>query len=105
LTKAPPPPPDTSKIPRYKDKTFVECIYSDDLKYRAVLLRDGSGILHIRREMWDVAEWEVCSSAFWVQVTQGTTITDTIDNARSLGRERLLALGAQSAGLGISNSE
>ena len=105
LTKAQPPPPDTNKIPRYKDKIFVECIYSDDLKYRAVLLRDNSANLHIRCEMWDLAEWEDGSGAFWVQVTQGTTITDTIGNARSLARERLLALGAQTKGLGISNSQ
>jgi hypothetical protein len=94
LTKAPPPPPDTSKIPRYLDETFVECIYSDDLKYRAVLLRDSSNNLRVRCEVWDLAEWEDYSGAFWMQVTQGTTITDTIDSARLLARERLIALGA-----------
>jgi hypothetical protein len=104
LTKTPPPPPDTSKIPSYKDKAFVECIYSDDLKYRAVLLRDSSGHLHVRCEMWDFVEWEEFSGAFWAQITQGATITDTIESARSLARERLLAFGAHTKDSGIPNS-
>jgi|SRR5271166_5630571 len=89
------PPPDTSHIPRCIDKTVVECLYSDDLKYRAVLLRDCGNNIHVRCETWDLSEWEDHGGAFWNQLTQGTTITDTIDNARVLARERLLELGAQ----------
>src|ERR1700722_18907061 len=60
---------------------------------RAVLFRDSIGNIRVRCEMWDLSDWESYSGAFWNQVTQGTTISDTIDNARLLARERLLELG------------
>jgi hypothetical protein len=44
--------------------------------------------------MWDLSDWEHCGQAFWSQVGRGNTITDTIDNARLLAREKLLEFGA-----------
>jgi hypothetical protein len=97
LSTPQPPPPDTSHIPRYSNLTVLECLYSENLRYRAVLVRDSSGYLRVRYEMWNLSEWENSDVAFWGQVGQGTTITDTIDNARQLARERLLELRALEA--------
>jgi hypothetical protein len=97
LSTPQPPPPDTSHVPRYSNLTVLECLYSEDLRYRAVLVRDSSAYLRVRYEMWDLSEWPNSGFAFWGQVGQGTTITDTIDNARLLARERLLELGALEA--------
>lgn len=72
-------------------------MYSEDLRHRAVLVRDSSGYLRVRYEKWDLSEWENSGYAFWGQVGQGTTITDTIDNARLLAREMLLEFGVLEA--------
>jgi hypothetical protein len=95
MTNFKPPQPDTNKVPRYVDETAVECIYSDDLHHRAVLLSDSANNFRVRCEKWDVSEWETSGIGFWMQVTQGTTMTDSIDTARLLARERLLELGAR----------
>jgi len=47
----------------------------------------------IHNEMWNLSEWENPGIAFWSPVGLGTTITDTVDSARSLAGERLLELG------------
>jgi hypothetical protein len=47
--------------------------------------------------MWDLSEWENSGFAFWSPVGQGTTITDTIDNAQLLAREKLRELGVLDA--------
>jgi hypothetical protein len=95
MTESKPPQPDTSQLARYVDESAVECIYSDDLHYRAVLLSDSANNFRVRCEKWDLSEWENSGIGYWMQVTQGTTITDSIDNARLLARERLLELGAR----------
>ena len=97
LSAPQPPPPDTSHIPRYVNLTVLECLYSEGSRYRAVLVRDSSAYLRVRYEKWDLSEWEDNSFGFWGPVGQGTTITDTIDNARLLARERLLEFGVLDA--------
>jgi hypothetical protein len=93
MSKSQPPPPDKGHIPRYVNQAVVECVYSQDSRLRAVLVRDGTENLRIRCERWDVSEWENSSFAFWSPVGHGTTITDTVENARLLARERLRELG------------
>lgn len=88
-----PPPPDTSRTPRYRYEV-LECIYSANNSHRAVLTRDDRGLFHVSCEKWDLSEWEHCGYGFWSPIGSGATITDTVDNARKLGRERLLELGA-----------
>jgi len=90
----PPPPPDETRTPRHR-YDVVECVYSSDKRHRAVLLRDPRGLFHLQCQMWDLSEWEYCHQAFWSQVGQGTTITDTLDNARRLAQERLTELAAE----------
>ena len=88
-----PPPPDTTRMPRHRHEV-LECIYSADNGYRAVLTRDGRGLFHVSCEKWDLSEWELCGYGIWSPIGSGVTIADTIDNARKLGRERLVELGA-----------
>src|SRR5580658_358631 len=86
------PPPDTTHTPRYTAESVLECLYSADTKHRAVLTRDGRGLLHVRCQVWDLSEWERLGSGFWNPVGKGATITDTIENARLLAQERLREL-------------
>ena len=87
-----PPPPDTSKVPRHRYEV-LECLYSSDKGTRALLLRDERGLIHVSCEEWDLSEWEHAGYGFWNPLGSGTTITDTVDNARKLARERLAELG------------
>ncbi len=87
------PPPDTSRLPRHRYEV-LECIYSSDKAYRALLLRDDRGLIHVSCEKWDLSEWEYSGHGFWSRIGRGTSITDTVDNARKLAQERLLELGA-----------
>jgi hypothetical protein len=82
MPKSPPPAPNTTRVPRYVNQTVLECQYSDDLRYRVVLVHDTSGNVQLRCETWDLSDWEYCGQAFWNPAGQGNTITDTIDNAR-----------------------
>jgi predicted Rdx family selenoprotein len=91
---APPPPPDKSSMPRHRHQA-LEIVYSSDDAYRALLLRDNGGLIRISCEKWDLSEWERSGRGFWNPTGSGTTITDTIDSARKLARERLVELGAQ----------
>jgi hypothetical protein len=56
--------------------------------------RDGKGLVRVRCEFWNLSEWEQSGIGFWNPRGKGATITDTIDNARALARERLIELGA-----------
>ena len=73
---------------------MLECLYSLDKNHRAVLTRDGKGLVRVRCESWNLSEWEQSGIGFWNPRGKGATITDTIDNARALARERLIELGA-----------
>jgi hypothetical protein len=73
-----PPSPDRTHSPRYVNWSVLECVYSADLKHRAVLARDNRGNVHVCCEMWDVSDWAECGRAFWCPVGRGGTITDTI---------------------------
>jgi hypothetical protein len=89
-----PPPPDTTSVPKHRYEV-LEIIYSSDKASRALLLRDDRGLIHVACQKWDLSEWEHCGDAFWNPLGRGTTITDTIANARKLARERLVELGAR----------
>ena len=91
----PAPAPNKTDTPRYIDNSVLECIYPADGEYRAVVTRDAAGLLHVRCEMWDTSEWDSSNIAFWIPFGQGATLTDTIENARILARERLRELGAK----------
>jgi hypothetical protein len=73
----------------------LECLYSADTEYRAVLTLDARGVIRVNCEKWITSErWDGSNFAHWLTVGEGLTITDTIENARVLARERLTELGA-----------
>ena len=88
-----PPSPDTTILPHHRYE-ILECLYSSDSKYRAMLLRDDNGLFRVSYEMWDLSEWEQLAYAFWSPVGKGATIVDSLENARLLARERLVKLDA-----------
>ena len=74
---------------------MLECLYSADTEYRAVLSLDARGLIHVSCEKWTRSQrWDGSNFAHWLSVGKGMTITDTIENARVLARERLIELGA-----------
>jgi hypothetical protein len=92
MPTAVPPSPDTSKLPRHKYEV-LECVYSCDNRYRAVLLRDDLGLFRVSCDKWDLSQWVSSGYAFWNPVGRGLTIVDSLENARLLARQRLLELG------------
>ena len=90
-----PPSPAKDRMPRYVNQTVIECVYSMDCYHRAVLARDSNGNVRIHCESWDLSEWEACGAAFWSPLGKSETITDTVENARSLARESLREVGAK----------
>ncbi|SRR6266699_6466318 len=89
----PPPEPDKARFPSYIGNETLEAHYSKDARQRAVLTRDGEGLLRVRLERWVVYDWGTERAwAGWLPVGTRATITDTLDNARRLAQERLVEL-------------
>src|ERR1700683_4921273 len=93
MPTCPPPPPDTSQMLQHRYKV-LECSYSSNNTYRALLIQDDRGHFRVSCEKWDTSDWEYCADAFWSQIGRGITLTDTLENARKLARERLVELEA-----------
>src|SRR5215472_3789278 len=91
---APPPAPDVALVPQYVDSSVLECLYSIDKKFRAVITRDKQDLIHVRCEVWDVFDWESSGTCLWRPVGKGAALTDTVESARVLARGRLVELGA-----------
>ena len=84
-----PPPPDTT-VPFGSDmEREIEAIYSPTKKYRAVVTRDQAGLFRVHAQRWDNEDWDVGGSPHWCPYTRGVTITDTLENARMLARDKL----------------
>jgi hypothetical protein len=84
-----PPSPDTSVRFGHVNEEEVECFYSSQQQYRAVISRDPAGRYRIRRERWNTGDWDIAKVAFWCDDDAMVTITDTLENARKLAAERL----------------
>ena len=84
-----PPSPDISRNPQIAGQTVVEVIYSPSNLVRGIITVDAHGVYRIRTEFWDTRDWDVAGAAFWAQAHLGT-FTDTVENARTLCRERML---------------
>jgi hypothetical protein len=50
------------------------------------------GVYRLRGQRWAVEDWEIAGTAFWFQSDVGT-LTDTIENARTLAKELLVSMG------------
>ena len=88
----PPPPPDTGIPFQHGAETQLDVVYSPDCRFRAVVTRDNRGFFRVHRQTWDTGDWEVVAQAFWGDVDGIVTITDTLENARKLASEAIVAL-------------
>jgi len=84
----PPPPPDLSQQPSIAGQSVDEILYSESKSERAIITHDTSGIHRIHVQFWDSSDWKAGQGAFWYD-GGGGTLTDTIEQARKLARERL----------------
>jgi len=85
-----PPPPDTENRPTIVGQTVVDVIYSATNTVRGIISVDSNGVYRVRTEFWDTGDWLTARVAFWNQGHLGT-VTDTLDSARLLCRERMAA--------------
>jgi hypothetical protein len=81
--------PNIIAIPSLVDGTVVEMTFSRRNLFRAVIIRSFQGLFRIRRDRWDVFDFEIIGKGYWSQDDQGSTLTDTIEIARVLAREKL----------------
>jgi hypothetical protein len=63
-------------------------MYSPTNRVRGIITIDPNGVYRIRTEFWDTSDWDV-GAAYWAHDHLGT-LTDTLENARILCRERML---------------
>ena len=82
------PPPDRSHVPLYANGLVAEIVYGEDGQSRAVITRDDEGIFRIYHQWWDLDYWEQCGLAQWSSAGC-SSLTDSIDHARSLAVEQL----------------
>jgi hypothetical protein len=87
-----PPPPDTSAPVRIAGQRLVEEFFSPDQMHRILITQDESGVYRVRSFRWCVEDWEVGGGVFWMQDDTFSTMTDTLDDARRLARERVTEL-------------
>ena len=83
--------PDTSHTPSYFGEAVVEILYSQHNEFRAIVTKRREGTFRVRREKWDLGDWDVIGEGYWNEDDHGTTLTDRIETARVLAREKLLA--------------
>lgn len=83
--------PDLHSIPSFFNEEVVEISFSQNSKFRAIITKRKEGTFCVRREKWDLSEWEFIGKGFWNPNEPGTTLTDRIETARTLAREKLLS--------------
>lgn len=86
--------PDKSARTHYAGETIQDVVYSADDNFRTVIGVDERGTFRLHCEKWLLfATWEEIEP-LWAPVGEGNTLTDTLENARLLAKERLTELGA-----------
>jgi hypothetical protein len=73
----------------------VEVVYSPSRLYREVITRDRAGLFRVHDERWwveDPDDPDAAGAAFWCPYDRSASITDTIENARTLAAEALRAV-------------
>jgi len=88
-----PPPPDTSVSGSRVNEIEVDVLYSVTKSHRVVITRDARGLFRVHGERWDTGDWDVAGAAYWVSYDRLATITDTLENARTLAQEALEQVG------------
>lgn len=88
------PPPDTAARLHVQGHRTIETSFTSDHRYRVTITQDESGIYRIHSDRWCVEDWHAVGKAFWIQVERGSSMTDTIENARRLANEHLTLLSS-----------
>ena len=83
--------PDTSHTPSYFGEAVVEILYSQHDEFRTIITKRREETFRVRREKWDLGDWDAIGEGYWNEDDHGTTLTDRIETARVLAREKLLA--------------
>jgi hypothetical protein len=83
--------PDTSLIPTSRGETVVEIIFSRHTQFRAIVTKKSQNIFRIQREKWSLSEFEHIGRGYWEPDEQGLTLTDQLETAQALAREKLAA--------------
>ena len=83
------PSPETASIPSYSGLEVVEITFSRRQLYRAIIAKDSRGMLHVRRDRWDLSEYDHVGKGYWTQDDRGATLTDTLKIARELALEKI----------------
>jgi hypothetical protein len=83
--------PDTRHTPSYFGEVVVEILYSTHDEFRAIITERPEGIFHVRKEKWDLSDWDIIRKGYWIPQDRGTTFTDRIETAQALAREKLQA--------------
>jgi len=81
--------PDIHNEPKFIAEDVVEILYSRKKTYRAIITRTQQHTFHIRRERWDLSDWDIIGEGYWNPDDPFTTLTDRLDTARTLAREKL----------------
>ena len=81
--------PDLTHVPSFFNESVVELLYSRKNNSRAIIARNSQANFHVFVEHWDISDWEYTSRGFWIPEGGGKTITDTLETARILAREKL----------------
>ena len=80
---------DTSAESGQGDYVPIDILYSSTKKHRVVVTRDAAGRFWVDEERWHTGDAETKEPSHWCPYGRTSTITDTLENARQLGREKL----------------
>ena len=83
--------PDVHSIPSFINEEVVEIMFSKNSEFRAIITKRKEGTFCVRREKWDLGDWEFMGRGYWNPDERGKTLTDRIETARTLALEKLLA--------------
>jgi hypothetical protein len=81
--------PDIHQIPKFHSEDVVEILFSRKNNYRAIITKTRQGTFHVIREKWDLSDWDFIGKGYWNQNDQFKTLTDRLETARQLAREKL----------------
>ena len=83
------PPPDVEAIPVYVRESVEEILFSMHSLFRAVLTKDNQEVYRVHRDYWCVSDFEYIGKGYWCKCDQMNTMTDTLENARELAKQKL----------------
>ena len=83
--------PDIHQVPKFHSEDVVEVLFSLNNNFRAIITKTRQGTYHVMREKWDLSDWEQIGEGYWNPDDRFKTLTDRLETARELAREKLSA--------------